>query len=473
MPSELSKLMVVIGADTSEFQEKIKGMSANLKKVGVAMTAAGAAITGVMALSIKAAADEQKGIEQLRMSMRNMGLSYDDVQGSLEAWINTQQQKTSISDSDQRESLSKLILMTGDMAKAQDLLTVAMDMSRGTGKELSSVTDTLGYAIAGNWGMVNRMLPAIASLETEEEKWAFLREKFAGQAESYGATVSGQMELMKNNMGDVMEMIGSTFLPILTGLSKKIMPVVEGIKAWIDEHPKLVKAIVLIVGALGALMMVVGPLLIVLPGLIASLPLLAGAFALLLGPVGLVIAAIAVLVAIGIIVWKNWDSITHDLILYWNRLVTAANTAFGFISEIINKYLIEPILAAWNLMKQFLAWIRSLGPKIGGGGKGGFFTVGPNWELIPAEPSEAYNPIYMQHGGIVSRPTLAVLGEVGPEAVIPLQSGEFFSRLESLLSGGKETPVNMYLDGEKVGEVVLRRSGERYAQLSHIGGLNR
>ena len=51
-------------------------------------------------------------------------------------------------------------------------------------------------------------------------------------------------------------------------------------------------------------------------------------------------------------------------------------------------------------------------------------------------------------GGIVSRRTRAIVGEAGPEAVIPLK--EFYSKLDELISVVK-MGGNVYLDGNKVG----------------------
>jgi len=54
----------------------------------------------------------------------------------------------------------------------------------------------------------------------------------------------------------------------------------------------------------------------------------------------------------------------------------------------------------------------------------------------------------MAEGGIVNKPTRAIVGEAGPEAVIPLK--EFYSKLDELISVVK-MGGNVYLDGNKVG----------------------
>ena len=51
-------------------------------------------------------------------------------------------------------------------------------------------------------------------------------------------------------------------------------------------------------------------------------------------------------------------------------------------------------------------------------------------------------------GGIVNRPTRAIIGESGPEAIIPLSRshGEGLSHLRQGLSGGASVTVNLSLD---------------------------
>ena len=57
-------------------------------------------------------------------------------------------------------------------------------------------------------------------------------------------------------------------------------------------------------------------------------------------------------------------------------------------------------------------------------------------------------PTPMATGGIVTRPTRALVGEAGSEAVIPLN--EFYSKLDELIQAVK-AGGNVYLDGNKVG----------------------
>jgi len=324
-------------AQMGKIGKSTEAMSATFKKAGLAITAMGVAMAAALTMCIKAAAEEQAGITKLSVALGNMGIQYDEVRESLEKWINTQQQKTAISDTAQRDSLSKLILMTGDLAKAQDLLTVVMDVAVGTGKDLESVTTLIGYALSGNWGMVTRMIPALKAATTEEERWLMLRQMFLGQAEAYGQTVAGQFQLLKNNIGDIKEAIGSVLLPVLKDLSDKIMPIIEGIKAWIAENPELTETIVKAGLALTALTMVGGPMLLMigyLPMITKGLHTMTAAFAALKAvawEVYLVLGAIAyVILGLSAILKGKWPTLKNIIAeakwvaSYWMETLTAA-----------------------------------------------------------------------------------------------------------------------------------------------------
>ena len=56
--------------------------------------------------------------------------------------------------------------------------------------------------------------------------------------------------------------------------------------------------------------------------------------------------------------------------------------------------------------------------------------------------------VFMAEGGITTGPTKAIIGEAGPEAVIPLT--KFYEKIDELIGVIKQGG-NIYLDGTKVG----------------------
>jgi len=251
MPDAKAEIAVLVSAkDEASRQLKgitgqIQNMSKQFKIAGGIMMGAGAGITAALGSAMKAAAEEEAGIVRLSTAMHNMGIEYDQVKDSLEGWIDAQQQKTAIADDEQRESLAQLITMTDNLAEAQDLLTVAMDMSAARGEDLSSATSKLGYALSGNWGMVERMIPALKAAQTEEEKWMMLRQMFAGQAEAYGQTMAGQMKLMQHNLSDLKESIGAVVSEAVAPAIGRLSDFIRNLK---ETNPELLR-----MGTMGAM----------------------------------------------------------------------------------------------------------------------------------------------------------------------------------------------------------------------------
>ena len=244
---EASRTLQTVGNNATD-------MSAKYRMAGMAMVAVSGAIMGALAQTVKAAAAEEAGISRLTVAMKNVGIEYDSVKGSLEEWINTMQQKTSIADTDQRSSLASLVSMTGDLAEAQDLLTLAMDVSIGTGKDLEAANQMVMYALGGNWGMVERYIPALKQVQEEEKKWAMLRSLFAGQAEAYGQTLEGQWNTLMNNIGDLKEAIGGVLLPA-------VKPIIEWLKnmvEWLKKVDPVILRMAVITGTLAAALVGLG-----------------------------------------------------------------------------------------------------------------------------------------------------------------------------------------------------------------------
>jgi len=118
---------------------------------------------------------------------------------------------------------------------------------------------------------------------------------------------------------------------------------------------------------------------------------------------------------------------------------------FASLGKQFGKAMINGLIEMWNKadinVPRFDVpdWI----PGVGGKGFGGF-------DLLPDIPTLAA-------GGIVTGPTLAVLGEAGPEAIIPLDQGG--GRM-----GGAPMTVNVYLPVGSDGDAVVRALQEYEAR---------
>ena len=144
------------------------------------------------------------------------------------------------------------------------------------------------------------------------------------------------------------------------------------------------------------------------------------------------------------------DNVVNALLAIPRGLISALNLAIGAINKIVSK---------WNAIKFRIPKItlpsitlgggsffgKSIPSVTVGGGTLGGQTIGvPNIPRLPR----------LQMGGIVTRPTLAEIGESGPEAIIPLSRlGEFGGKGGGMVN----LRIALNLDGEQLGEFVVNR----------------
>jgi len=153
-----------------------------------------------------------------------------------------------------------------------------------------------------------------------------------------------------------------------------------------------------------------------------------GALNLSMGPILIAVVAIAAAIGVAILVWKNWDKIVEGSIAIWEGLKSAVS---GVLEGI------------WSAIKFYInLWIGGLNLLIKGMNKISFDV--PSW--VPGLGGKGFGfdiPTItpLATGGIVKSPTLAVVGESGPEAVVPLNRAQ----------GGLGQSINIYIQGDVYG----------------------
>jgi hypothetical protein len=340
-------------------QGNIEGMSKQLKIAGAAMVVTGGAIVAGLTMAAKAAAEEEAGIAKLSTAMANVGISYETNKASLEAYIDAQMRTTAYADDEQRAALAALIPMTGDLAKAQELLSLSMDLARWKGMGLVSASEIVGKVSAGNTGILSRYGIVVKEGATATDALAQMQSMCAGQAETYGKTTSGQLDILKNSVDDVKESIGAVLTTALSPLMQKVTEFIPKIQEWIAQHPTLVKALTLGALALGLILIPLGTFLIMLPMLASGIGMVTTAASPWLIIIIAVIAGLAALVAIGVLVYKNWDKICEwaGKVRDWfvklgDTIMGGLKKALDWLKDMLDK-LISPFKTAWD-------WINKL-----------------------------------------------------------------------------------------------------------------
>ncbi|MFA7218479.1 MAG: phage tail tape measure protein [Dehalococcoidales bacterium] len=271
-------IKVKIGGDSSELQRELQNgsksaeqFSKDVQAAAKVSAAAGAAILAGLGMAVRASALETANIVKLKVAMDNVGLSYEKSEAKLESWIDSMQQATSYADDEQREALSNLVALTGDLTEAQELLTVGMDLARWKSLDLKTATDLLAKVYAGDMGTLKRYGIILDENTSSTAALAKIQELAAGQAEAYGETTAGQMDLIKNNLGDLGEAIGAVLEDDVNDAIKNINEIIQSIKNWTNENPELTSTLVKVAGGMGSVLLVGGSLIIVLPKLVKAI----------------------------------------------------------------------------------------------------------------------------------------------------------------------------------------------------------
>lgn len=283
--------------------------------------------------------------------------------------------------------------------------------------------------------------------------------KFHNMMEQQSQTFGGLMSTMRDQVDLFMRQGGQPLIESLKGIIQQIIQVVIRVNEWAKAHPELTKIIGVATAILAALLLVLGPLLVMLPGITIAVGALGVAFTVLTGPVGIVIAIITALIAIGVMLYKNWDTIKWAA----GELGTWLSDKFKIIQNAwtsVWSAVRETANNAWegikNMVKGSINWIID---------KLNFFIRAANditraGNKVPGVNIPLMNEIPMlAKGGIVTRPTLAMIGEAGPEAVVPLGKGRGFGNQITVNITGNY--INDSLDIRHLADEVSRAITEK------------
>lgn len=249
---------------------KLGGTLATVAKLGViALAAAGAVLVGILVEGAKRAAEEQVGIAKLGAALKANIKHFDGNTDAIEKVI-AKREELAFSDDELRTSLTFLVTKYHDVARAQDIQSTAMDVARLKGISLADATVLVSKGMDGSSKVLKQLgidLPATASAQ---ERLTAIQKKAAGQAEAYSKTAAGGQKAFQIAMDDVLEDVGSAFLPLMTQffnmLRLKVIPAVRDIigrvQAWYSDNKPLITQIKdFAVTVLGTLFTIIGNVL--------------------------------------------------------------------------------------------------------------------------------------------------------------------------------------------------------------------
>ena len=246
---QLKKSLASANGDVEDSSSKLGEFS---KKAGLAFAAAAAA-AGAYAIKlavdgVKAAIEDEAAQVRLATALRNATGATDDMIKSVEQQILKQSLATGVADDKLRPALSRLALSTGDVTKAQDLLSLALDISQATGKGLDAVANSLGKAYDGNTAALGKLGIGLSAAElktmTFTEVQGKLSDLFGGSAAANAETFAGRLQILKVTFDEAKESVGARLLPIIQKLVEFVVnEVVPALGKFADFFKPITNAI--------------------------------------------------------------------------------------------------------------------------------------------------------------------------------------------------------------------------------------
>jgi len=190
---------------------------------GLALLALGAAAFD----SAKAAMEDAAAQSLLTGQLDRVTGASDRAISGVDEYITKLSMATGIADDQLRPALGKLATATGSLTKAQDLLSLSLDIAAQTNKPLEAVTTTLGKAYGGNLGAIKKLIPGFDEAIIKSKDFGRAQEELAlltgGAAAEASETAAGKMRKFGVTIDETKEAIGAALLPII----EKVLPFLQ------------------------------------------------------------------------------------------------------------------------------------------------------------------------------------------------------------------------------------------------------
>jgi hypothetical protein len=382
-----------------------------IKKAAVPAAAALGGLALALGDATKAAMEDQQEQAALALTLQNVTGAGAAQTAQVEKQISAMSRASGVADTEYRLALEALVRGTKDVDMAMRDMNLVMDISTATGTSSATVADALAKAYQGNFKALRSLSPEMATMIKEgaslNEIMDVLGGTFGGATAASAETAAGKMKILSNSIGETKESIGAALLPVV----EAVLPILNKFAMWAQDNPQAFLAIAGAIGAVAAAIVVTN-------------------IAMALNPFALIAAGIALLIVALVTAYNKFE---------WFRdgIKAIVNTVIGFFAGMVNAAIgaVNAIVSAYNSIPLLpdLPKVPNLPvPQIGG---------------TPTQVAGRMNLPRLAEGGIVSSPTLALIGEAGPEAVVPLDRMQSGGGITINVTGGLATSAEI---GESV-----------------------
>jgi len=382
-----------------------------IKKAAVPAAAALGGLALALGDATKAAMEDQQEQAALALTLQNVTGAGAAQTAQIEDQISAMSRASGIADTEYRKSLEALVRGTKDVDLAMKDMNLVMDISTALQMDSGTVADALAKAYQGNFKALRSLTPEMATMIKEgaslNEVMDVLGGTFGGATATAADTAAGKMKILSNSIGETKESIGAALLPVV----EAVLPILNKFAMWAQDNPQ---AFLAIAGAIG----------------LVAAAIVATNIAMAMNPFTLIAAGVALLVAALVVAYNKFEWFRTGVNAIINGILGAfesvVNGAIMMVNGIIRAYNAIPIAPDIKTIQHVNL------PSLGG---------------TATQVASRMNLPRMAEGGIVSSPTLALIGEAGPEAVVPLDRMQSGGGITINVTGGLATSAEI---GESV-----------------------
>lgn len=378
-----------------------------IKKAAIPAAAALTGLAVALGDATSAAMEDQQEQAALALTLQNVTGAGAAQTAQVEKQITAMSRASGITDTQYRKSLEALVRGTKDVNLAMKDMNLVMDISTALQMDSTTVADALAKAYQGNFKALRTLSPEMATMIKEgatlDEVMNVLGGTFGGATAKNAETAAGKMAILKNSISETKESIGAALLPVV----QAVLPVLQKFADWAQKNPNAFLAIAAAIGLVAA-------------------AIVATNIAMALNPFTLIAAGVALLVVALVAAYNKFDWFKTGVDAIINGILSAfesvVNGAIMMVNGIIRAYNAIPLVPDISTISHVNL------PSVGG----------------PATQTAGRSNIpRMADGGIVNSPTLALIGESGPEAVVPLDKMNTGGGVTINVTGGLSTSAEI------------------------------
>jgi len=357
------------------FSGKLQGVSTKLRSMRGPLLGVAGGLTAMAVVSVKAASDLQE-------SMNAVNVVFGESAKIIHDFGKTSATSVGLSTA----AFNQMATQTGALLKGTslnvqqlgttttDLTTRAADLASVFNTDVSDAMSAINQAIRGEteairrysgdvtdntikqFALANGIQKSVSEMTQQEKRLLRVRvimEQTSDKAGDFARTsedLANKLRITKEQLVDVSGQLGLVLIPVVT----KVVGILASIIKAFADLPGPVKTAIIVVGGIAAALAAIGlilPFLIsgftgiiaVFGGLVKIVKLAQIAWAALnvimaLNPFVLIVLAIVGLIAVGVLLWKNWDTVKQKAAQLWNFLVPVFQKGINFIIEMINLF---------------------------------------------------------------------------------------------------------------------------------------